>query len=510
MPLPSKVRFSFRLAVLVSVLACLVRPAAGEETVEIAALPSSQVAGGTEPAPRDGPTPGLFRLDDGRLPNVLLLTVDTLRADHVAYHGTPFPGLTPNLDRLAGHGTVFLHVTSPAPATRPALASLMSGAYVGRHRVPSNHNSIVPGVPVLADLLRKRGYRTAAFYGNGVLKPVSGFGRGFDRYTSFVRDNGVSRDDEGVERAIAWLRSQPSEPWFLWLHLMSPHGPYNSAPAPPPMVEKEPDPLPDVKLARSRSNYTLGPVVPRYQILRRATHATQYRSRYRDEVFFTDAQIERVLTALEKLDLRDSTLLIATADHGESLGEDDYFFQHGWLTHEPSVHVPMLWSMPGRVAEQRRVATNVSLVDVLPTLLTGLGFPVPATVEGRDLSPALRGEEIAPASAFVLTAYLNQVTALRNGDWKLVHTPLPPRPLPRDSWREHYQKEEGFALYDLTADPGETCDLSAAEPERFAAMRGELLAWEKRQGIPTGWRGQPESEIDEETRERLRALGYSD
>jgi arylsulfatase A-like enzyme len=454
-----------------------------------------------------GPERGFLRDADGRLPNVLLITVDTLRADHVAYQGSPYRGLTPTLDRLAAEGTVFLHTTSPAPATRPALAGLLTGSYPGRHAVFTNRDRLpMNGIRTLAGVLRSRGYTTVAFYGNPLLRRESGFARGFDRYESFVGE-GLTADAKGADAVTSWLASRPREPWFLWLHLMSPHGPYNSAPPAPSMVAAAADPLPERKLLPSRSNYGLG-VLPKYQRLRAALRASEYRRRYREEVFFVDAQIDRVIGALAAARSLDSTLVIVTADHGESLGEHDLLFQHGWLTNEASVQVPLLWRLPGRVAAGHRSRTGASLVDVLPTLGAALDLASFADLPGRDLSAALAGGESDEAPAFSVSAYPNQMTSLRRGDWKVAHTPPPPRPLPRDSWASFYPTEESFALYDLSADPREERDLSADEPERLKALRDELLRWEEGNGLPRGYRAPPP--VDAATSERLRALGYAD
>ena len=467
-----------------------------------------------------------FLRREGRLPNILLLTIDTLRSDHVAGQDASFSGLTPHLDHLAAIGCVFVHATSPAPATRPALAALMTGTYPGRHSVFSNRHRLRPDAPTLAQMLKRAGYATTALYGNAVLLPEqSGFQRGFDRYEAFVPKRGPPSDAHGTDLAIAFLdhpsarmsrtgsperakKEASPQPWFLWLHLMSPHGPYDSAPEPPEVTTPRIDPLPDVDLPRHSSNYGLG-VLPKYQSLRRVpARASAYRERYREEVFFADAQVGRVLRLLEDRGLLSSTLLIVSADHGESLGEHDLFFQHGWLPNEASVHVPLIWSLPGAVRSGHRVAENVSLVDVLPTLAAGLGLPLPPKIEGRDLSAALAGAELKEASVFSLTAYPNQVTAIRRGDWKLIHTPAPPKPLPEDSWRDFYPREESFALFDLRTDPGELRDLRSQAPDRAASLRAELLRWERRNGIPSGSRAPPE--VDPATKERLRALGYLD
>jgi arylsulfatase A-like enzyme len=462
---------------------------------------------GTHDAAAAGVPAGLLREDGGRLPDVVLLTVDTLRADHVYGVAPSTWHLTPNLERLASRGTIFTGTRAPAPATKPGLAGLMSGSYVHRHGVASNFGSVLPTAPLLADLLQRQGYATAAFVGNGVLNERSGLQRGFGRFTSFVDKTKLSNDASGVDQAIAWLATAPREPWLLWLHLMSPHGPYNSAPR-VKSAEELPDPLPDVDLTPSQSNYGLGPIIPRYQLLAMPPRSAGYRSRYRDEVLFVDGQIGRFLDALEKGG-HGSAVVIVTADHGESLGDGDYFFQHGWLANEASLHVPMIWSKPGRIAQGHRVDASTSLVDVLPTLLAGLDVkqPTPA-LDGRDLTATLRGGATADEVVFALSAYPNQVTTALRGTWKVVHTPAPPRPLPRDHWHDFYPTHESWALYDLKKDPLETRDVAAERPQAFAELRDRLLAWERTNGVPSGTRAAPQ--VDPATAEGLRALGYLD
>ena len=458
--------------------------------------------------PRGTPTVverGWLREDDGRLPDVVLLTVDTMRADHVYGVAPSDWHLTPSLERLATRGTLFEGARAPASATKPGLAGLMTGSYPHRHTVTSNFGSVPLDVPLLAAILQRHGYETAAVVGNRVVNERSGLQRGFARFASSVDKNKVSHDDAGVDLALGWLGTAPRTPWLLWLHLMAPHGPYNSGP-PVAVAKDAPDPLPDAELRPSTSNYGLGPIIPRYQILAVPPRAALYRRRYRDEIAFVDAQIGRFL---EELDRRGhgSALVIFTADHGEGLGEADYFFQHGWLVNDPSLRVPMIWSKPGRIRQNHRVAATTSLVDVLPTLLSGLGVEAPP-LDGVDVSAALQGGELQDHTVFALSAYPNEVTTAVRGTWKLVHTPAPPRPLPDDHWHDFYATRESWVLHDLRDDPLETRDVSGESPQVFAELRDRLRAWESANGLPSGLRGTPR--VDPGTAEGLRALGYVD
>lgn len=452
------------------------------------------------------PAKPAFLLADGGRPNLLVITVDTLRADHLGCYGAGAP-LSPNIDRLAEGAVLFEQASVTAPVTLPSLVSLFTGRYPGAHPVRTNRGRLPDGIPVLAEILREAGYGTTAYYGNSLLRPESGLQRGFTGYTSFVPPLGGAADEHGASLAVGWLDWENPEPWFLWVHFMDPHGPYDKAPA-QYLEGVGDDALPDRVLPLSETNYGLG-VLPRYQRLPGVERASDYRRRYRGEVRYTDAQVGRLLRALDERGLAERTLVVLTADHGESLGEHDLYFQHGWFPYEGSVRVPLLVRPPGAAAGGRRVRRPVSLVDVLPTVLAGLGLATPSGIEGRDLGVAFAGGEPEEAAVFGVTAYLNQMTFVRRGSWKLVHTPPPPAPIAAgDPWASYYAPAESWALFDLETDAGETRDRTAGEEARLAALRRELESWQRQHGMPMRLGPAEEAEIDAATRERLEALGY--
>jgi arylsulfatase A-like enzyme len=453
-----------------------------------------------EPTPKER---GWLRLGDGQRANVLLITVDTLRADHVSCYGTRFGELTPNLARFAKDATVFTAAATAAPSTLPALASLHTGLYPGRHNVRTNLVQL-EGSRLIAETLRLNGYTTAAFYGNSLLDRKSGFVRGFDKYVSFVAASGPA-DVQGAELAREWLGAKPQAPWFLWVHFMDPHGPYDSAPSSWSETIDAKDPLPDRELPISPTNYGLN-VLPKFQKLPGLTRASEYRRRYSGEIRSTDEQIGRVLAAVDELGLQGTTLVVFTADHGESLGEHECYFRHGWFPYEDNVHVPLLVRLPGRMFAPPRIDDPVSLVDVVPTLLAALDLPAFEPLDGRDIAGLLGGASLPEAPVFSVTAYFNQMTMIRKGKWKLVHTPPPPAPFAGDPWAGFYRPAEQFELYDVDEDPNETRDLYSAEPQRAAALWAELARWRAAHKIPIGQR--PAPKLDEDLRKRLEALGY--
>ncbi len=453
-----------------------------------------------DPSAERGEASTWLRLDDGTRASVLLITVDTLRADHLggAAGGESF---TPHLDRLASTAVVFDAASTPATATRPAIASLLTGRYPGAHDVVHNQGRLRPDDRLLGEVFADAGYETVMFYGNDLLGRDSGFAQGFETAESFARLLG-SADEAVASRAVAFLDDRPDDapPFFLWLHFMDPHGPYFSAP--PEARRRVPvdDGRPNEALAVADGNYPRG-AIPKYQALRDRPGTATYRRRYRAEVHHTDAQIGRVLDALHRSGLADDTAILFTADHGESLGEHDLFFQHGWGVYEVSARVPLLVRGPAERTAPRRVPQAVSLVDLAPTLAAALEQVLPPETEGVDLAPLLRGESGAPVPVFTLSACPNQEVAVRAGDLKLIHRP---ERAPFGGWSF---EPPGWWLFDVARDPAELVDLAVERPEDVERLRPLVERWEREHGID-GSRHRSVQEPDAALQRQLEALGY--
>jgi arylsulfatase A-like enzyme/Flp pilus assembly protein TadD len=393
--------------------------------------------------------------------NVLLVTLDTVRADRLGCYGAR--GVeTPALDRLAREGVRFDQASSPVPLTLPAHATILSGLLPPAHGLRNNGAGALPaGPPTLATAFTADGYRTAAFVGSFVLDRRFGLARGFERYDDAIeRGTGATpaleaerRGDAVVDRALAWLEGRDVRPFFLWVHLYDAHAPYEP---PSPFRER---------------------------------HAGRP---YDGEVAFADAQVGRLLDALDRLGVAGSTVVAVAADHGEALGEHGEL-THGFLLYEPTLRVPLLLRAPGTLAAGKVVATPVSLVDLAPTVaaLAG-GRLVPeaaAGLAGRDLSAPLRaGAEPPPADLYAETHYpevfgWSRLAALRRRDSKYIDAPHP-------------------ELYDLRRDPGETRNLARAGERGGFAMR---IAELERDAVAAP----PAAAADAETRARLASLGYA-
>jgi Flp pilus assembly protein TadD len=400
-----------------------------------------------------------------RDPNLVLVTLDTVRADHLGCYGDE-AAVTPALDRLAAAGVRFAQASSAVPLTLPSHATLLSGLLPTRHGVRNNGAGALSGTtPTLATLLAGEGYRTGAFVGAFVLDRRFGLNQGFEVYDDEIpRDPraGVTLEAERpgrevVDRALAWLGREDPRPFFLWVHLYDAHAPY----APPP------------------------------------AWAVRHPGRpYAGEISAVDEQVDRILAELDRRGLEETTVVAVAADHGEGLGEHGEL-THGLLLYEPTLRVPLLLAAPGRL-KPRVVKTPVSLVDLAPTLAGLLGKalapPAAGSLDGRDLSAALlAGDEPPAADLYAESRYpaifgWSPLSALRRRDLKYIASPRP-------------------ELYDLRRDPREAADLmrpgggAAAQRARgFAARLAEIEAGAAAAPRP--------SAPDAETRARLASLGY--
>lgn len=404
--------------------------------------------------------------DSGR-PSVVLITLDTVRADHLGCYGYSRIE-TPNLDRLAAAGVRFTRAYTQVPITLPSHAVILTGTYPMSNGVRDFTSSGLPGdIPTLAEVLRRNGYRTAAFVSSFVLNSMWGLNRGFEVYDDDMGP-GVGhseqlalvqrRGDRTVDRMFDWLNRNGREPFFAWIHLYDAHSPYSS-----------PDP-----------------------------YRTRYRSRpYDGAIAFDDAQVGRVITRLRQMALYDNTLIVLTSDHGESLGEHGEA-EHGFFIYNATIHVPLVLKLPRQPVEGRVVLEPVSTVDIASTVAQVCRIPAAQTVsfEGRSLD--LLASSIPPVSSPDAAVYAESY-------------------YPRDSfgWHElrgvvtaeyEYIGAPRPELYGLDQDPGERSNIMAGHRAVASSLRQSLARFAQQ------FRGREErasgKAADPETLEKLRSLGY--
>ncbi|HVR29308.1 MAG TPA: sulfatase [Thermoanaerobaculia bacterium] len=412
-------------------------------------------------------------------PHLLLVTVDTLRADFLGCYGSDAEN-TPNLDRVASEGILFEDTLTVIGKTGPAFASLFTSLYPPTHGARRNGVRMRDDVPVLAEALREAGYSTAAFISNWTLKRhLAGTDRGFDHYDEeFNRERNsfgaAERDAQHVtSAALRWLESRPGgSPVFLWIHYSEPHSPYELQAAYAP------------KVVRGDRD---GPRSKRYK--------------YASEVGYVDAWIGTFLTAAERVLPKESTLLVFLSDHGESLGEHGYW-GHGKNTHWPNLQIPLLLRGPG-IPAGRRVATGVSIVDVLPTILDLLELTPFATVEGRSLVASWSRPEADDRLRFAMG---ERATALTKKGRRRYSHPLVIS-VQNGAAKAVYDFADGeLDYYDLRRDALEQqplddppIDLRPALGRRLSDWYRSLTKYEEAGG-----------ELSTEDLEQLRSLGYLD
>jgi choline-sulfatase len=396
--------------------------------------------------------------------HVVLVTIDTLRADRLGAYGHA-AAATPHLDRIAGEGVLAADASAHVPLTRPSHVTLFTGRLPTEHGIRDNVSpAVLPDVPVLAQLFRDAGFRTAAFVSSVVLSSESGLDRGFESYSDRFAggsddarflSSAQRRGDQTLDEAVQWLEANRAGRLFLWVHLYDPHDPY-----------EPPEP---------------------------------YLSRYADrpydgEVAWSDELVGRLDAALARLGLGGQALLVVTSDHGEGLGDHGEAL-HGFFTYQTTLRVPLILRGPG-LARGKRLSGLIGLVDLFPTLLDLAGVPPPAGIRlgGTSFAATARGGPSVPEAPLYAESLVpllhfgwSDLRVVRDGRWKYVQAPRP-------------------ELYDLQADPGERTNLLAAEPARAEAFRKGLARFlaAEREASPPGAAGG----ISTELLERLGALGY--
>ncbi len=448
----------------------------------------------------------------GRPPNVLLLTVDTLRPDHLGCLGYARK-TSPSIDSLARRGVIFRQTYTAAGRTVQSFPSILTGVYPYVHglRHEGQDVNVLEGRLTLTRVLRDHGYDTfAVTQGLNV-----GLHRDFEMYDPdvYLAPDGSkvyrpSRDDRDASgKASAWLRSRrgSAKPFFLWMRYDAPHWPYT---APPPFGEKF-DPTyqgPHTFNSGQKPDPRRGDLIFGLTRLpaREMEHAVAH---YDGEVAFSDQAIGDLMATLDALGETARTIVVVTADHGEGLGEHDYYFEHGAYLYEPVVRVPFILAAPeGRLPEGRVVDAVTRTIDIMPTVIDLAGLPIPDGLQGRSLVKRARGEESGPVPPAYCESGRNyfkenprqyiEGTAgkwrmLRDGRFKIILIPRDPEPV--------------WEMYDLEADPGETTNIVARDPADAARLKEALLAIV---ADDPGRADRDATPVPDDLQDRLRSLGY--
>jgi arylsulfatase A-like enzyme/Tfp pilus assembly protein PilF len=407
----------------------------------------------------------MFLLRKGLPANVVLITLDTTRWDYVSPYRKGAPG-TPNLEKLAARGTLFKEAVTVVPLTLPAHTSLLTGLYPSHHGVRNNGTYVLgEGIPMLPEILLRKGYETAAFVGSFVVDSRFGLARGFVRYDDdlSVGPRGSGANDQFnltaersassvTERTVEWLVGNERAPFFLWVHYYDPHDPYS-----PP--------------SSFRESFTENP--------------------YAGEIAYVDYEIGRLLPHLFHEDGRERTVIVVVADHGESLGEHEET-THGLFLYEPAVRIPLIMILPGITKPGSAVEGTVRIIDIMPTLLEYLGIEAPPGLDGTSLIPLIEGNSKENRECLSETLYplenfgWSPLFSLRSGNYKYIQAPRP-------------------ELYDIAGDPEEKVNLVSEQ----VAVAGDMAATIKEYlASRAESRDSHPSRVDPETAAKLASLGY--
>jgi len=465
--------------------------------------------------PADSVTAGAER------PNVVFILIDTLRADHLGAYGYARP-TSPVLDAFAAEGVLFEQAFSQSSWTKPATASLLTSRYPSQHQCFLEKQRLPESETTLPQYLQRAGYTTAMLSGNPWVTPDYGFDRGTDYFFSayderFARVtlymmalkrlsklvdaqarpynrlkllvqgemSSEERDQVLTKEAFRWLDANEQEPFFLYLHYMSPHHPYEGA---PPYDKFVPDPsLKPVTYYPTKSYYFFeeGEQLPDAQL-------NDMVARYDGDILHVDGLVGKLLEKLRQLNLLDDTVVVVTSDHGEEFF-DHRNWGHGQSIYNELIHVPLIIRFPKHFPAGRRVNEPVQTIDVLPTLLELAGAPLPDGIAGKTLLPVLRGDDATPREAYseLLYRYGDSRSLVRGGQ-KLMRTK-----------KGEEMREE---VFDLGADPREQ-RAAAVDGDGGAALQSrltEVQTWaEKHKTGETA-----DAAISDEQKDRLKALGY--
>ncbi|MCX5794165.1 MAG: sulfatase [Elusimicrobia bacterium] len=436
----------------------------------VSMLTRPSAAAASASAPRQGPW------------NVILVVMDAARADHTSLYGYA-RDTTPALAELGRKGAVFESALAQSDWTLPAFSSIFTGQRPATHGVCMPRDSLSGAQPTLAQLFRERGFQTAAFTAGILDIRRMGLGRGFDSVAAFHRASGMGSMAQALPAALSWLESRSSSPFFIVIHgadvhyphvcppdyltRFAPQGPRPGAGAPGDVNFLQAFDLSGSVDWRRMPSEFIGRVASiKADPQAMARLAADIAAEYDGCMSYGDSQLPALYEAMTKLRLWDNTILVATADHGEELGEHGGFGHASRPLYDEVLHVPLVVWQPGVPGlAGRRIRTPVEEIDLLPTLMELEGWPAPPGAQGRSFRDLLEGAtrpatdsgQYSQASLRAIGPRILDLEAYRNGDWKIV------------------RREHRWELFDLAADPKESRSLLDREPGKFMQLAAELM-----------------------------------
>lgn len=479
------------------------------------------------------PTKNINYYSTKQATNVLLIVIDTLRADHMSLYGYKRE-TTPFLEKYAKNGAVFNRVYTQKTSTSPSVASILTGTYPHTHGIVGIREYLPDSAVTIGEILKPYGFNTASFVSNPNLSAFFNFNQGFDTIDDFAtKDNyAVTEKAKGNladakivnNKVFPWLKKHSNDKFFLYVHYIDPHAPY----IPPPPYNKifiddkcygEFKNFSDKDFTMEKSPTDIKYYNPDYFI-----------AQYDGEILYVDTEIEKLIQYLDSLGLADNTLVVITADHGESLGdEQEYFFGHGYFGYESTAHIPLIMVAKDIIPGKKVIKQVVETIDIAPTILSFLNIPVYKAMEGMNLIPNVVGtEEIKYPRAYLeadsTRDYLTNIIV--DGDYKLICNLDWPQDFDflnpilcfdfshrfhiwKKLWRydPRFRLRQRWELYDLVNDPGEKINLAMSQPQVFQKLKAKLSAWMRRRPGFQNYKRKL-STLPSKTLKDLKTLGY--
>jgi choline-sulfatase len=429
--------------------------------------------------------------------SVIVLLIDTMRADHLHAYNKTTRVSTPNLDAFAAEGTVFEAAQAPENWTKPSVASVLTGLYPMSHGTKQSESRLSDKALMVSEVFQQAGFATGTFLANGYVSDKFGFKQGWDQYTNYIRENKSTSAENVFRDAGNWVEAHKDKRFFLYIQTIDPHVPYD----PPAEFLKMYDAEAYTGSIRPRSTPDMlekAKTVPPKLVFN--DRDRQYlEALYDGEVSYHDRYLGVFIERLKKLGLYDKVMFVVTADHGEEF-YDHGSYGHGHSVYQELLHVPFIARFPG-VVPARRISDTVSTVDVSPTVLASAGVAIPEVMEGKNRMPHMLGAlPTGPAVAF--SDFLDDRRVIRAGRWKLILRGL------------------NATLFDLKTDPHEQTELDPKTHPiamRYCRIllgqflgardRGDWLsAVQKRKSVDLKSEA---AEMDDATKAGLKALGYA-
>jgi len=435
--------------------------------------------------------------EEKRAKNVVVLLIDTLRADKLRPFNPRSRVQTPQLDRVAAEGSVFMNAQSPENWTKPSVASILTGLYPASHGAKTSEARLPDEALLLSEHLKTNGFATGSFIANGYVSDRFGFDQGWDSYTNYIRENKSTEAENVFREAGDWIERNRGERFFAYIQTIDPHVPYD----PPENFVRMYDARDSAGQAEPRQTPGLFATAKKNppQVTFSASDRQRLEALHDGEISYHDSEMGKFIHRLENLGLWEDTIFVMTSDHGEEFN-DHGSWGHGHTVYQELLHVPLMFHMPGMVPAAK-VHETVNTLDIPTTVLAALGIPDLPASEGRDLMGYMRGTPPAgPTVAF--SDFLDDRRVVTAGRWKLILRGI------------------NATLFDLETDPGEERELDRHDHPiamRYCrVMLGQFLGstnrqrWlEAEQGAAAVELETENAEMDDTIREQLKALGYA-